>query len=244
MEKTLEFLNDNNGVAILISSISAFISAIAVVVALYYNSKTQKQYKKSLEPQLSMRIDKFDGLLYLLTENTGKTAAKDIKVDVQSIEYNGANELMLDNLFLQTYELYPNETVQAMVAISGENISTGTLYPRIIVDVSYQIPGRKQKVEYSRTVTFSKIYDTKVHADVNMDLRGIETSLKSTARATVRTANYLDGHQVAEFDELNILAGKSLRNDMCEVIETGKKVTVKDRSQTIQDCLSKMSKTK
>jgi hypothetical protein len=150
---------------------------------------------------------------------------------------------MLDKLFSQTFELYPGETVQAMVAISGENISTGTLYPKIIVDVSYQIPGRKQRVEYSRTVTFSKIYDPKVHADVNMDLRSIESSLKSTASATVRTANYLDGCQVAEFDEIDLLARKSLRNDMCEVIETGKKVAVKDRSQTIRDCISKTSKT-
>lgn len=239
MEEILEYLNNNNGIAILISSISVLISAIAVVVALYYNSKTQKQYKKSLEPQLSMRIDKIGGLLYLLTENTGRTAAKNIKLKVRSIEDNGTRKLMLDKLFSQTFELYSNETVQAMVAISGENFSTGTLYPRIIVDVSYQIPGRKQQVEYSRTVTFSKIYDTKVHAEVKMDLRSIESSLKSTARATVRTANYLDGNQVAEFDEKDILAGKSLRNDMCEVIETGKKVTVKDHSHSIQDRISK-----
>jgi hypothetical protein len=217
MKEILDFLNQNNGISILIASVSAFISAIAVVVALFFNVKTQNQYKKSLEPQLSMRGENFENVLYLLVQNTGRTAAQNIKIDVKSIENNGSNELMLDDLFSQSYDLYPNETIQAMVAISEENLTTGNLYPKIIVNVSYFIYGTK--VQYTRTVTFSKVYDTKVFADVNMDLKNVESSLRATARAAVRTANYLDGNQVAVFDELNILAGKSLKDDICSTIE-------------------------
>lgn len=219
MKETLEFLNNNTGISILIASISALISAIAVGVALYFNCKTQSQHKKGLEPQLSMRVDKYDGMLYLLIQNTGRTAALNIKINVNSIEDNGSQGLNLDTLLSQPFELYPNETIQAMVAISGENMVTGALYPKITVDVSYYIYGGKKEVQYTRTVTFSKIYDTKVFADVNIDLRDVESSLKATARAAVRTANYLDGVQVTVSDELNILAGKSIKNDMCSAIE-------------------------
>lgn len=223
MKEILDFLNQNNGISILIASLSALISAIAVGVALYFNVKTQYQHKKSLEPQLSMRGEKYKGVLYLLVQNTGRTAAQNIKIDVKSIENNGSNELILDDLFSQSYDLYPNETIQAMVAISEENVDTGNLYPKITVNVSYCIYGTKMKVQYTRTVTFSKVYDAKIFADVNMDLKDVESSLKATARAAVRTANYLDGNQVTVFDELNILAGKSLKNDMCSAIESNKK---------------------
>ena len=120
------------------------------------------------------------------------------------------------------------------MAISGENITTGILNPKITVDVSYLIYGTKTKVQYTRTVTFSKVYDTKIFADVNMDLKDVESSLKATARAAVRTANYLDGNQVSVFDESNILAGKSLQNDMCSAI----------KSTTIEGGLSKVCKPK
>ncbi len=210
----IEILNNNTGLSIIVASISTLISAIAVVIALFYNARTQKQYKKSLEPQLSMRLDKYDNKLYLLVQNTGRTAAENITIAVKSLENNGANDLMLDALFSQEYELYPNETIQAMVAISGENIATGTLYPKITINVSYYIYGTKTKVQYTRTITFSKVYDTKVLADVNMDLKDVESSLKATARATVRTANYLDGNQVSTFDELNAISDSSLAKDL------------------------------
>lgn len=225
MKEIIEFLNQNNGISILIASLSALISAIAVGTALHFNIKVQNQHKKSLEPQLSMRGEKYDGFLYLLVKNTGRTAAEKIKIDVTSIENNGSDELMLDDLFSQSYDLYPSETIQAIVAISGENVATGNLYPKIALDVSYNIYGTRTKIQYARTVTFSKIYDAKIFADVNMDMNDIEASLEATARASVRTANYLDGNQVAAFDKLNIVAGKSLKKDMCSAIESGKEVT-------------------
>lgn len=239
MMEILEFLNMNSGFSIFIASISAIISAIAVGIALYFNAKTQYQYKKSLEPQLSMRLDKYNGLLYLQIQNTGRTAAQNIRMNIDSIENNGSNGLMLDSLFSQSYELYPTETIQAMVAISGENIGTGALYPKIKVEVSYFVYGTKTKVQYDRTITFSKVYDTKVFADVNMDLKEIESSLKSTARATVRAANYFDGNQVTIFDELNIISKNSLQNDLSLAAKPYKKRIVNNQATTLKKSYSR-----
>lgn len=236
MVEIVNFLNANSGISIFVSSVAALISAIAVGVALYFNSKTQNQYKKSLEPQISMRIDKFGGMLYLLIQNLGRTAAQNIKLSVMSIENNGDNGLELDSLLSQSFELYPNETVQALVAISGENVATGFLYPKITVAISYRIYGTKKTIQYTRTVIFSKVYDLKVLADVNMDLHKVESALTATARASIRTANYLDGHKIAIFDELDMLTDISLKNDICSVIESTKKGIVKDRTATIEEC--------
>ena len=244
LKEILDFLNQNNGIAIFITSVSILISAIAVGIALYFNILTQNKHKKSLEPQLSMRGETYKSMLYLLIQNTGRTAAENIKIDIKFIEYNGSNVLRLDALFSQSFDLYPNEKIQAMVAIAEENIATGNLYPKITVNISYYIYGTKTKIQYTRTLTFSKQYDSKIFADVNMDLKDVESSLKATARSAVRTANYLDGNQVAVFDQLNILAGKSLKNDMCSVIESTKKEIIKDRTATINKCLSKMHESK
>ncbi|MFA0814590.1 MAG: hypothetical protein ACC608_02250 [Anaerofustis sp.] len=221
--KVLEFLNNNSGIAILVAGISTLCSLIALIISLSYNVRTQNQYKKSLEPQLSMRLDKINGMLYLKVQNTGRTAAENVKISVESIENNGANDLKLDDLFSQEHEMYPNETIQAIVAVSGENASTGFLYPKIRIGVLYRIYGTKTKVHYTRTITFSKVYDTNVIADVNIDLKNLEDSLRTTARAIVRTANYLDGKHVASYDEIEVFSEKSLQSDICSAIESTKK---------------------
>lgn len=64
----------------------------------------------------------------------------------------------------------------------------------------------------------------------------MEDSLKSMARASVRTANYLDGRQVAPFDELNILARCSLKTDLLDVLHKDPE-TVLSRSETIAEAL-------
>ena len=69
-------------------------------------------------------------------------------------------------------------------------------------------------MNYTRTITYAPAYNSKILADVNLDTHNIESSLRHISRASVRTANYLDGHQVAEFDELDILSGKSFENDL------------------------------
>lgn len=100
--------------------------------------------------------------------------------------------------------------------------------------MSYQ--AQKKEISYEITVTFAPAYDNKILADVNLDLRNIESSIGSLSRSAVRAANYLDGRQVAVFDELNIFAGKTLENDLRSVL--GKEeLTVMSRAQTIDECL-------
>lgn len=238
----LNFLNNNNGVLILVEGFSVIASVAAVVVALFLSLRTQRQYTKSLEPQLSMRLEKYDLKLYLTVRNTGRTAAQDLRINIKSIKNNGAEGIANNNILSQSCELYPDETIQAMVAVSGENMSTGTLYPKLTIDVSYLIYRTIIRKNYARTITFSKVYDSKIYADVNMDLKNAESSLKATARAAVRTANYLDGNQVLVFDELNILAGKSLQNDMCSALASAEKETIKDRKSTIEDSIANLIK--
>lgn len=169
-----------------------------------------------------------------MIENRGKSPALDVVVNIIKIENNGQRGLFEDGLFKQKFDLYPLETVQGSIAINGENIQTGILYPCVFFQVNYTIVGKTKKVSYQRSVTFSKTYDQKVYADVDLDLRKIESSLGSTARAVVRTANYLDGHQIAEFDEIHLISENTLRNDISKVIKTGRKKSPVSRNQSIK----------
>jgi len=223
----------------LISSISTLIAAIAVAVAVYYSHQTQKQYKESQKPQLSMRLDRYDYGLYLHIENTGGTAAKNIKVRPVSIENNGAfDKLEPDELFEQSFELYPNETTQALVAMWGETV-LHSVFPTVVVNISYTPQDSKKAVSYTRKVTFSKYFDSKVYADVNMDLRDLESTLKTTSRATLRMANYLEGRHLAAFDELEVQPRGSLQNDLCSAVETAEKKTIQNRTEAITEALKK-----
>ena len=47
-------------------------------------------------------------------------------------------------------------------------------------------------------------------------------------------ANYLDGHQVAKFDRLDLLAGRSLKNDMVTAIRTKAEEPIVSREESIQ----------
>ena len=102
--------------------------------------------------------------------------------------------------------------------------------------MSYRVDGAKKIITYKRTVTYLSAYAEKISADINLDTRQMEDSLKSIARASVRTANYLDGRQVAPFDELNILAGCSLKTDLLDVLHKEPE-TVLSRSETIEEAL-------
>lgn len=229
------FLEDTDKAAVIVACISAAISAIAVLVTIIYNTISQKQYKKDSEPQLSMRLLEFEHILYLLVENTGKTAAKDIQINITDIKGNGdGSRLSTSSLFTTTFELYPNETVQGEVAVWGENLETHT-FPQIGISVRYRQANRKKFIEYQRTVSFTVAYDKRVLADINFDKGDIEQTLKSINRATVRMANYLDGCHIASFDELEILPQNSLKNDICDAVGTQKKIgAVLNRSEVIQ----------
>ena len=81
---------------------------------------------------------------------------------------------------------------------------------------------QNQRKEHKRKVVYNNGYTQNIFADINVDNRTMESDIDKIARAAVRVANYLDGCQVAKFDELNILAGTSLRNDMVEALRQKK----------------------
>lgn len=228
-----------NSIAVFISAISALIAAISTVIAFVSNRRSQQHYKESMKPQLSMKLVDFNGLLYLQIKNTGKTVAREISIKPLEIKNNGDNDHNPNTggLFSMKFELYPEETVQSGVGMCFQTIVTSA-FPQLSLSVEYLIDGVRKKVEYNRTVTYAPAYDTKIIADINVDKREIEHSLKSISRASVRTANYLDGCQVAEFDNLNILAGQTLRNDLKNAMEKAED-PVMSREETLNEQLQK-----
>lgn len=238
----IKLFDTTDKVSLLISSIATLIAAISTIVAIIANIRSNRQYKKSIEPQLSMHLVNFNNMLYLLVKNTGKTVARNISLIPCCLTNNGDNDEQPseDGLFAMQFELYPDEVVQTEVCSTNDTILTKA-FPQLKLNVSYQDDGVKKKVVYQRTVTFAPAYDNKIVADVNLDLRKMESSISSISRAAVRTANYLDGRQVAAFDELNILAGKSLENDLRNAL--GKEeVPIKSCEQTIDECVKGRAK--
>lgn len=237
-----EFLNwfdTTEKVAILISAISAFIASISTISAIFANRMNHQQYCKSIEPQLSMDLVNFNNMLYLQIKNTGKTPAKDICIILQTLISNGDKkfEINKNGLFGINFELYPEEQVRTEVAYCYDTLDCKT-FPQIALKVSYKQEGKKKAVSYKRTVTFAPAYNSKILADVNLDTHKIESSLRHISRASVRTANYLDGHQIAEFDELDILSGKSLENDLRKALEKNEE-HIYSREETINNRIIK-----
>ena len=211
-----------------------FAASALSVLALWQNEASQQEYIDSQEPILSMKLLDISGFLYLMIENTGATGATDICIRVTEICNNGnQSELFLDKLFCNTFELYPKESLQGRIATTGSNIGT-EIFPQISVKISYIRSDIHRRNEYSRTVTYSTNYDSKIVADVNFDNRRQESDIDKIARGVVRIANYLDGHQVAKFDELDILAGRSFQNDLVNAIKEVKPEPIVSRDETIQ----------
>lgn len=179
----------------------AFMGTVALAtLALWQNQQIHKQHIESLAPGLSMNLIELSGLLYLTIENTGLTVAKEINISVETIENNGENsELMLDDLFSTTFELYPKEAVQGRITVAGANIATD-IFPQITVTVSYLWPQLKRREEYKRRVIYDNGYAENKSIGININNGSMESDIDKIARAAVRVANYLDGRQVAKFD--------------------------------------------
>lgn len=105
------------------------------------------------------------------------------------------------------------------------------------MNVKYYVGKRKKPHKYKRTITFISAYSDKISADVNMNMGSLESSARSIARATVRTANYLDGNKVAIFDELNIISDKCLANDLHNALGQATE-PIMSREDTIKAALS------
>lgn len=234
MKEILDYFDTPEKISILISAIAALIAAISTAAAIWANIMNRKQHRKSIEPQLSMELVNFNNVLYLQIKNTGKTVATDIRIKPKTLKNNGDNdnEINLAGLFATDFELYPEELVQTEVALCYDTICSQA-FPQLTLLVSYKQLGAKKSVNYTRTITYAPAYNSKILADVNLDTHNIKSSLRHISRASVRTANYLDGHQVAEFDELDILSGKSLENDLRAAFNKELMKTI-NREETIE----------
>lgn len=120
-------------IAIIISGISTFIALISIGVTVFFNVKSQKQYLKSLEPELSFKLVEYKSMLFLQIINTGKSAAHDIKIDIKNICDNGEKkELIKDIIFEKKFELYAGEMTQGSIALFGENICEH-VFPKVLL---------------------------------------------------------------------------------------------------------------
>lgn len=219
-----------------IAGFEAFIGTVSLgFLALWQNHQTQMQYLESQEPLLSMELIEEDSILYLAMENTGGVEAKDIKIKVSNILNNGENNrLDLDGLFDMVFELYPKEKVKGRLAYSGENIAT-EIFPQISIKVSYTRPDLKRKKEYERTVIYNSGHLPNMNVSSNTKYDSIASDVDKIARANVRIANYLDGRQVTKLDEINILAGRSLKNDIADIMKSVEKTPILSRTETIKE---------
>lgn len=223
-----------------IAGFEAFIGTVSLgLLALYQNHKIHEQYIESQEPLLSMSLIREKDILYLVIENNGGIQAEDINIEVLSISNNGIdNQLQLDDLFKLTFQLYPKEKVKGMVAMSRKPIGT-KIFPQIRLRVTYTRPDLKRKKVYERTVTYNKIFEQDSIIDSEIVIKNISNDIDKISKANVRIANYLDGHQVGKFDEINILANRSLNNDLVDAIILKQKTPIINRVQTIEESLTR-----
>lgn len=218
-----------------IAGYEAFLGTVALgFLALWQNYTIQEQQIEGLEPLLSMKLIEENSILYLAIENTGGVEAKEIQLDVLNISNNGEiNELCLDGLFKTVFELYPKEKVKGRIALSGATFST-EIFPQIKLNVSYIRPDLNRKKEYERSVVYNG--ESSCITNINTESKSMASDLDKIARANVRIANYLDGCQVIKHDQLDILANRSLKNDLVEAIKTKQETPICDRTETIYEC--------
>lgn len=227
-----------------VAGFEAFIGTVSLgFLSLYQNHQIQVQHMESKEPLLSMSLIDENSVLYLIVENTGGVEAVDIHINITEIRGNGYNNtLNLDDLFNKTFQLFPKEMVKGAVAISGNTISE-PFFPQVILNVSYIRPDLNRKKEYQRTVTYNKLSRQDFIIDAKTDIQKVAGDIDKIAGANVRIANYLDGHQIGKLDKCDILANRSLNNDLFDAIIKKQKTPIYNRKQTLSDSNKKESKT-
>lgn len=221
----------------ILSIISMIIAGLSLLITIIFNLINQHQIIKDNEPQLSFSLKELNGMLYLLVYNVGKTKAINIKLNIKKINNNNGRELLLDDLFKNTFELYPDEQVQGIIAIYGENISNH-VFPNIDVDISYKKDHIFRKVHYSRKIYFSAAIDKKIVVNMDSNLKNIENNINKLHKATLRLANYFDGCEVAPFDELNLVPGRHFQEELVDALD-GKKTAKQSREKFIKQQLRK-----
>ena len=214
-----------------VASFEAFIGTISLgALSLWQNIKLDEEHTNSLDPLLSMKLCVNNSFYILVIENTGRSVATDIKIYIEKIE--DAKECIecKGPLFEKTFELYPNEIVQETVFLMGGLERT---CPQLYISVLFRRKDTGKLFNYERTVVYNGNYGEKVVADVSIDDGKIVSNLDTIARASLRTANYLDGHTLKKADEADINTGRSLQNDLVKALQN-EEVPIKTRTETLK----------
>lgn len=223
----------------ILSVTSIVIAGLSLLITILFNLVNQYRIIKDNEPQLSFILKEIDGMLYLLVHNTGRTKSTNIKLNFNGIYNNNNEELLLDEIFKNEFELYPNEKVQGVISIYGENL-TNHVFPYIDIEVNYKKDHFFRNVHYKRKIYFMASVENKIIVNTNYDLNCLEENIEKIHKSILRLANYFDGCEVAPFDDLNLIPGRHFQEELVDAFE-GKKTAKKSREECIQQRLRKNS---
>ena len=214
--------------------ISIIISAIALIISIY----NQYVIIADRYPQLTFELFEYKDMIYLKVKNEGMTEAKNIKIKVNSINNNGSNsELQLDDIFKNNFELASKEFIQGQIGIFGENIAEH-VFPNIDIEVCYEKNNFIRKVKYNRKVYFKALTDEILTVNTGIDVDNLENYTRQIHRDLNRVANYFDGNEIADFDEISLLSENHFQTDMLNVKEN-KKSKLYSREECIKNRLKK-----
>ena len=226
-------ISDTTNIVMAIASIvSAVIAAFALILSLVQNHRLRKESIEQRRPQLSMKLVEKDVWLILGIKNTGLTAAKDIKIDIIEVKDNldrNSNSSQLESDFKDNrFELYPEESIEGRVCIRNYRPDLQSM-PSVIMNVSYLIPGVKERVKYQRSIALSKaaIFNDNLTSAVRDNGQGIS----SISRSVCRVANYLDGKNLYSFDEINAAPEMLLRDDIETAIRKAQNTEAQDNKK-------------
>ncbi len=227
LEEFIEMMNNLTDNQIAFASLC--IAILALFVTIVFNVITHRQYIYSLNPKLSFMLFESGHILYLSVKNTGKSEAKDICININRMENNGEQKLEMDETFKNKFMLYPEESIQGVIGIYGENMANTFLSPMIYIDLVYK-KGNDQKLEkYSRTVSFTKTTDK--NSEQQRVLESIGDKIESIMYSENRIANYIEGRTLFVYDRINVLPHSSLHNDMKDAMHNTKKKQTKKKEK-------------
>lgn len=209
------------------------VGILTITITLIIDIINRVKSVKDNEPQLSFDLRNFNNRLFLIIKNTGHTKATNIKINIKKIWNNSNNSLYEDFIFSVPFELNSNEQTQGMIALCGDSIYKH-IFPYIDIEVSYCKQHFIKNVKYDRQVFFNPQQEDKSMKEICSQIISLNNNIDKLRNPILRLANYFDGHQIAPFDELNILAKNSFQSDLYDVLNN-KKNKIVNREECIDN---------
>ena len=214
---------------------ATYIAIFSFIVGFGFNIFNLIKILRDNEPQLCFDLRNYRGDLLLIIKNNGKTKASDIKVNIQKLHNNNNNILCEDFLFCLSFELNSGEQTQGKIAQYGGSFSN-FVFPYIDVEISYRKPHKNKIIKYNRQVFFNP-QNINEFDEVVCQLNSINKQLDNLRNPILRLANYFDGHQLAPYDEINLITDNSFQSDLYKAIIEKKEDKITSREETIKSRL-------